>query len=152
MKTRLILLTLFAGIQFTASAQWTDTWHTSTNYLQGGCFATSADTCFVTGSEGKIYRTLNGGTSWDSAQTIFTTSWFNDIRFPSASVGYACGGTSFGTHHSIIARTSNGGVTWDSLTSNTFSFEFYSLSAPTENTAYFAGFELVKTTDGGQTF
>ena len=105
-------------LDISASAQWTSIW--TNNNINGSCYAVNADTFFVTGGGGIIYRTLNGGTSWDSAQSIFTTSWYNHINFSSPTVGYACGGTAFGQHSSTIAKTTDGGQTWDSLTSNTF--------------------------------
>jgi len=150
MKTsRLFLLFIFfAGIS--ASAQWMNC--RTDNIFYGACFAKSADTCIVIGSGGYIFRTPDGCATWDSVQTIFTTSWFNDITFSSASTGYACGGTAFGQHTSMIAKTNDGGITWDSLTSNTFGFDFSRVFCLNDSICFFTGQTLVMTNDGGQTF
>lgn len=152
MKMTKILLALLFSIPLGLSAQWNTVWTNPTNDFQGGCYATSADTCYVATYGGRIFRTTDGGTSWDSVQTLFTTSWFNQIRFSSPNVGYACGGTAFGTHSSIIAKTSNAGATWDSVTSNTYGYDFTKISLLNDYVGYFAGEKLVKTTDGGNTF
>src|SRR5688500_15953171 len=147
MKTKFVTTFLILVIiKSTALAQWTNIWSTTSTNFQGGCFATSKDTCFVSDESGKIYRTTDGGTTWDSVQTIFTSSWFNDIYFPSKNVGYACGGTAFGTHWSTIAKTTNGGQTWDSLTSNVFNGDFLCISFLNDSVGYIAGNDFVKTT------
>ena len=138
-------------ISMAASAQWSNVF--THNGIGPSCFATSKDTCFVTGGGGQIYRTTNGGISWDSAQTIFNYSWWNDIFFPSANIGYACGGTSFGPYASTAAKTSNAGASWDSITSNAFGYELYSAYFINDTVGFFGGAGLVvKTMDGGLTF
>lgn len=151
MKHFILIAALTSIVQSAAFAQWADIWPNNNN-LQGGCFATSSDTAFLTGEAGKIYRTTNGGADWESITSIFTTSWFNDIAFSSTKIGYACGGTAFGTHTSCIAKTTDGGLTWDSLTSNEFGYEFTGISLVSDSVGYFVGESFVKTTDGGKTF
>jgi len=109
----------------------------------------------VTNWGGRIHRSTDGGQTWSFYQTIFTTSWFLDIHFPTNSVGYACGGTAFGNHTNIIAKTINGGQTWDSITSNDFSgYSFgkiHFINADTGFVAQEAGNILI-TVDGGNSF
>lgn len=152
MKTNFFLIVFMLMLKSVLFAQWTNILTNNANNFQSRCFATTKDTCFVGDASGKIFRTTDGGSTWDSVQTIFTTSWFNDLYFPSKNVGYACGGTAFGNHNSLVAKTTNGGVTWDSLTSNAFIGEFVCMSFLTDDVGYIAGNDFVKTTDGGQNF
>ena len=104
---------------------------------------------------GRIHRSFDGAQTWGFDQTIFTTSWFNDMHFPSKNVGYACGGTAFGWHTNIISKTVDGGLTWDSLTSNSFSgYEFQTLFFPTESIGFIAPGPgtVLKTVNGGFSF
>ena len=108
-----------------------------------------------TSGGGRIHRSFDGAQTWAFDQTIFTTSWFNDMHFPTNTVGYACGGTAFGMHTNIISKTTDGGLTWDSLTSNSFfGYEFNTLFFPTDSIGFVApgpGTAL-KTVNGGLSF
>lgn len=150
MKTKLYSVLFFLLSVTPAYAQWT----TVLTAISGisTCHATSRDTCFAAGLEGKIYRTTNGGISWDTVNTIFNTSWFADIYFPSKNIGYTCGGTAFGLHKSMVAKTTDGGTTWDSLTSNLCGYEFSLTHFVNDTLGFFAGECLYKTTNGGQSF
>lgn len=119
------------------------------------CQTISAETCQAAGDGGTMFVTHDGGASFDSVQTIFTTEWFNDLHFPTAQVGYACGGSHFGFHTSIIAKTEDGGTTWFPLTYDTL--PWYTL-----NSIRFFNAEVglvsgnvgsfYRTEDGGNTF
>ncbi len=150
MKKLYLFFTILFLLETSISAQWTNI--LTNNKVYGSCFATSPDTCFVAASNGSIFRTTNGGVSWDSAQTVFNSSWVNDVYFPSANIGYACGGTAFGMHPCLIAKTIDGGLTWDSLLSNGGFYEFTNIFFVNDSVGYCGGDYFVKTTDGGQTF
>lgn len=137
-------------LKTSTNAQWTNV--LTNNKVYGSCFATSPDTCYVAASNGSIFRTSNGGATWDSAQTLFSSSWFNDVYFPSGNIGYACGGTAFGMHKSTIAKTIDGGQTWDSLLSNGGFYEFKKIFFVNDSVGYCGGDYFVKTTNGGLTF
>lgn len=119
------------------------------------CQAISVDTCQAAATGGRLYTTHDGGVSFDSTQTIFTTEWFNDMHFPTPQVGFACGGTHYGYHTSIIAKTEDGGATWFPLTYN--ELPWYTL-----NSIRFFNAEIglvsgnvgtfLRTGDGGNTF
>jgi photosystem II stability/assembly factor-like uncharacterized protein len=104
---------------------------------------------------GRIHRTTDGGKTWSFYQTVFTTTWFLDIHFPTSDVGYTCGGTAFGMHKNVLSKTLNGGQTWDSLTSNDYigySFtKLHFLNADTGFVAQEAG-DMLLTMDGGTIF
>ena len=148
--SKLIIAMLILISTTSAFAQWNMI--QQNNYIYGSCFATTADTCFFAGANGIIYQTPDGGSNWNSAQSIFTTSWFNDVYFTSSTTGYACGGTAFGMHTSIIAKTTNGGQTWDSLTANNFGYEFRKIFFVNDSVGFAVGDNFVRTTDGGLTF
>jgi photosystem II stability/assembly factor-like uncharacterized protein len=151
MKTTTMLIISTLLIRTLGFSQWAQVYDNPD--VNGFCYAKSKDSCFVAGLNGKIFRTINGGVSWDSVQTVFKTSWFLDIKFTSKSIGYACGGTAFGQHKSVIAKTTNGGVTWDSIASDLYGYNLYSGYFLNNNTGFFAGEgHILKTTDGGATF
>jgi photosystem II stability/assembly factor-like uncharacterized protein len=150
MKKYYFIVAIMFLLKTSTNAQWTNI--LTNNKVYGSCFATSPDTCYVAASNGSIFRTSNGGASWDSAQTVFNSSWFNDVYFPSGNIGYACGGTAFGMHTSTIAKTIDGGQTWDSLLSNGGFYEFKKIFFVNDSVGYCGGDYFVKTIDGGLTF
>ncbi len=119
-------------------------------------FAANADTVVITDGNGRLVRTLDGGGTWSAFQTEFVNSWFLAVHFPTAAVGYACGGTAFGEYKNCIAKTTDGGLTWDTLTSNAYpGYEFRDIHFVNEATGFVAGDTysgLMKTTDGGDSF
>jgi len=109
----------------------------------------------ATNWDGRIHRSTDGGQTWSFYQTIFTTSWFSDIHFPTKSVGYTCGGTAFGNHTKIIAKTLDGGQTWLSITANAFlGYSFSNIHFINADTGFVAHEEgdLLFTVDGGNSF
>jgi photosystem II stability/assembly factor-like uncharacterized protein len=148
------LLTFTILLPFFADAQWNLVYNHGDT--ETGLHVVSKDTVIaITESGGRIHRTINAGQSWNFYQTIFTTSWFLDVHFPSKSVGYACGGTAFGTHRNVIAKTTNGGLTWDSLTSNDYTgYSFTNIRFADNNKGLVSGEAglLLRTTDGGNSF
>jgi len=109
----------------------------------------------ATKAGGRFHRSTDGGNTWSIYQTIFTTSYFYDIQFPTDSVGYACGGTNSGTHKNVIVKSIDGGQTWDSITSNAYtgnSFKkLHFINADTGLVALDNGGLLI-TLNGGITF
>jgi photosystem II stability/assembly factor-like uncharacterized protein len=69
-------------------------------------------TGWVAGTQGGIYRTLDGGVSWQS-QDSGTTEPLDDLYFLDSDRGWAVGGNS----GPIIRRTLDGGETWEVQTS-----------------------------------
>ena len=60
-------------------------------------------------SDGKVYMTTNGGTSFTS-QTLSTTNRLTAISFPTATTGYVVG------YNGVAFKTVNGGTSYASLT------------------------------------
>lgn len=148
-----VLLLLFCSQSF-VTAQWTDVSTGKTSQISN-CIALDANTCIAVGTFGKIFRTADGGMTYDSVQTVFQWDIFSDIDFPNDSVGYICGGTFFGTHTTFLLRTTDRGLTWDSVNSDIFQAQ---MIEKIEFIDAQIGFLIVdngnlyKTTDGGQTF
>lgn len=151
-KLSSLLLLLLSSLM--VSAQWSDV--STGKILQTGiCHALDANTCIAVGTFGKIYKTQDGGMTYDSVQTVFQWDIFSDIDFPNDSVGYICGGTFFGMHTTFLLRTTDRGQTWDSVNSDIFQAQMINRIEFIDEQI---GFLLVddgnmyKTIDGGQSF
>ncbi len=119
------------------------------------CHTLSEDKCQLARDGGMLFVTNDGGSSFDSSQTMFTSEWFMDMHFPTDQVGYACGGSHYGYYKDIIAKTVDGGTTWSPLTHDEYDwYSFNRIRFVTEDIGFVAGDVNVflKTTDGGATF
>ncbi|MCU7493480.1 MAG: YCF48-related protein [Bacteroidota bacterium] len=68
---------------------------------------------WVGGDKGVIYKTTDGGASWqEKTDTLAYKASVNAIYFPSSDTGYICGG--IGT--AKIAKTVDGGESWKEVT------------------------------------
>lgn len=85
---------------------------TSSQTLLYNAWFFNMTTGIVCGSSGQIWRTTNGGTSFDSIPSGVTTTLYG-IHFINANTGYI-GGTS-GT----VLKSTNAGVSWTALTTGT---------------------------------
>lgn len=109
MKTKIflfvsvIILSLFSAHQL-KSQTWTPQISGITTHLLG-VSAPSSTVCYVSGSSGKILKTINGGTSW-TQQTSGTTEDLYSILFTDLNNGYAVG------NNGASVKTTNGGSTW----------------------------------------
>lgn len=108
-------------------------------------FFTDANTGYVAGQTGKIYKTTNGGTSWT---TLFdSTAEIKDIFFINANNGFAVG--SNGT----ILKTTDAGATWTAKTSGDTSFiNAVKFTDATTGIAVSTSGKILKTTDSGETW
>lgn len=64
---------------------------------------------FLSATEGKIGRTLDGGSSWELIETGYINQYFKAIEFINESVGFAVGSNGF------IIKTNDGGNSWVQL-------------------------------------
>jgi len=99
------------------------------------------------GSYGSIYRTSNGGNTWQP--TTATGDFFVKIQFCNTKVGYAAG------YFGKVLKTTDGGTTWNKVLNENFQFNersnFNALYFINENIGYVIGNKgyMVKTNDGG---
>lgn len=111
-------------------------------------YFTSSNTGFVVGEGGKILKTTNAGSTWDST-SFAGVSAFYSVHFPTANVGYAVGKSSSGSNNGPIYKTTNAGSTWLPQTSNSSGI-LAGLFFVNENVGDAVGDrDLVKTTNGG---
>lgn len=148
MKTLLSLLLLTALVPFKSSAQWTTLSSPTTLALDRGAFPNDA-TGFVACSMGHtVYRTMDGGTTWDS---IVFASNIVDIDFVSPDTGFVLVGT--GTSYEL-KTTHNKGNTWTTKTITTPGPYLQTLYFTSAMNGYVVDYNATvgKTTDGGTTF
>ena len=108
-----------------------------------------------------IYKTTNGGHSFE---TVYAYGGFRFVQFFDRQIGYAAGGTGFDSYLSgHIVKTTDGGNTWYSLQkfkkiigmsfiSADIGYILIDLHEGEIFETYKEGAELLKTTDGGDTW
>ena len=120
---------------------------------------TAAFTVATASRRPKVFRSINGGTSWTTISAPFTmgtlAQGFNDIEFPTNLIGYMSG------TRDTIWKTTDGGATWAKLPlptpGVTPQITYTDLQALDANTVFVTGNGyprqvVFKTTDGGQTW
>ncbi len=146
-------LVIAASLTLMANAQiWVPVTNSPTSGL---CHTLSEDNCQLARDGGMLFVTNDGGSTFDSSQTMFTSEWFLDMHFPTDQVGYVCGGSNFGLYTNIIAKTVDGGANWSSLTHDEYNgYSFNRIRFVTADIGFVAGDVdvFLKTTNGGVTF
>lgn len=117
------------------------------------------NTGWAVGSNTSVFKTTNGGSSWDSVPTPFTeaSKVLSKVQFVNANTGWIFSKTSM-TGDSTIIKTTNGGTTWfkqtlgNALTGS--SAQIYWADMVDANTGYCVNYtpRPYKTTDGGATW
>ncbi len=132
-----------------------NTWIVSQSHFDkpvNAMFFISPDTGFCADSDVIIYKTTDGGISWN---TYYATSWpltvnrnLRDIWFRDASHGFVCGGKNYG--NGVLYRTENAGNSWSF---EEFTHEYRGICFADENHGVLCGYgSLLITDDGGVTF
>jgi photosystem II stability/assembly factor-like uncharacterized protein len=126
-----------------AGVNWTDqsSGYTSMRFMAIWCV--SADTVYISGNNGIIIKTVNGGQNWVTSASNDTVQLWG-LQFVNSNTGYAAG--SYGH----ILKTTNAGSNWtlnNVLTNqNLLSYIFFR----NENTGYISGSAIIiKTTNAG---
>ncbi len=116
------------------------------------------NTGWAVGSNTSVFKTTNGGASWDSVPTPFTEAGkiLSKVIFVNANTGWIFSKTSM-TGDSTIIKTTNGGTSWfkQKLSTNTGSYaQIYWADFVDANTGYCVNYtpRPYKTTDGGDTW
>jgi photosystem II stability/assembly factor-like uncharacterized protein len=159
MKKILYTIILLLLINATAlySQQWSQLSSGTTQNLYD-VFFINPDTGFVTGNNGMILRTFNGGLTW-SGLTTGVNDAFACIMFPDASTGFASGGFAGGDlMNCSLVKTVDGGNTWSDITFAPDKCGGGSYFLDTENGFYayadtlYGHSSIARTTDGGSTW
>lgn len=123
----------------------------STNFSFNKLYFKNSHLGFALGDELEIFKTINGGATWDHCPVLDTVAFnfrvvLRDINFLNDTTALIVGGDDFG--NGIILKSENSGKTWHSvLTEN---HELRSLQCLNETTAFVSGYGvLLKSTDGG---
>ena len=103
-------------------------------------------TGYGVGAGGLIYKTSNGGSTWDSL-TSGTEKYLNSVFFTNATNGYVAG------FEGTILKTTNGGLTWNPQTSGTGSdlTSIFFVDAVTGIAVGSSG-SIIRTTNSGGTW
>jgi photosystem II stability/assembly factor-like uncharacterized protein len=93
-----------------SSPTWSDVSINTTATLRSISFLSDSQTGWVVGDGGRIWKTINGGSSWTPQGTGVTLHDLHDVYFIDANTGYAVG--DYGT----VLKTLDGGANWQNLT------------------------------------
>lgn len=123
-------------------------WKVLTNSGFSALSFASANTGYAVGTNGRISKTTDGGTSW-TAQTSTVTKYLVSAEFISQDVGYV------GGESGTLLKTINGGSTWSKQTTGTLQ-DIIAIRFANATTGYalskspgsYNG-SVLKTTDGG---
>jgi len=108
-------------------------------------FIQDQSTIFMSGNEGIIIRSIDGGTSWQTMNTG-TTQQLWGIHFLNPDLGFAVG--SYGT----IIRTTNGGSDWENIPTGINNL-FYDVFFTKQGIGFASGSNvLYKTIDNGESW
>lgn len=142
-----------------------NSWQKSSGNFQGAPMYFLNDEVGVAVVGSTIYRTIDGGISGELVFDSISYAGFNFIQFLNNQVGYAAGGTTFDSYNSgMFAKTTDGGVTWQLLPGKfqcilgmsfiTADIGYIVINLHEGNIleTYKDGAELLKTTDGGNTW
>jgi photosystem II stability/assembly factor-like uncharacterized protein len=119
---------------------------TGSNEIIYDGFFLDMDNGFLNGFGG-IWRTTDGGLTWDSLYNFSTTATVYDIYFVNDTLGFVAGTSSM-----LVQRTTDGGVTWTALSPpsgtyyTVFAWDIDNIIAGSSSG------NVQKTTDGGTTW
>lgn len=131
-----------------AGLTWYKQSYTYPEWVMGVYFVTRQKG-FAVGTNGKIFKTTNGGDTWIESATINPQNILRRVSFADTLNGVAVG--DIGT----IARTTDGGETWTRVQlSETYLNSFFAISFVNESVGYASGDGgiILKTTDAGATW
>jgi photosystem II stability/assembly factor-like uncharacterized protein len=149
MKTIKIFTGIFSIFLYTncfSQGQWVQQ-NSGTNAMLTSVYFVSKDTGFVASESGYLFKTTNGGTTWNQAGI----GAVRGLYFLDSQNGFASGGN-------CITKTQNGGTSWTAGYVNTAFYEIWCLHFPDNTHGYAAGQTqnvtglLAKTSDGGTTW
>lgn len=153
MKGFVLVLLLLAVAGAAKAQQWQELNTGVTEDLYDVC-CIDTNTVFACGQNGVIFKTEDGGNSWQEKYSQEDCNWYR-IKFIDNSIGFVLGNDN--NYNNKLFKTIDGGETWVDL-GNPFST--YNSTAPYScdlflvdaDTLYLACDQLMKSTDGGNSF
>ncbi|MCE3295483.1 MAG: hypothetical protein K0R65_1197 [Crocinitomicaceae bacterium] len=144
-----ILLAFCLFFSVNLFAQWTQATVTGNTGDDIQCVAFSDDnTAFATGWAGVVYKSTDGGATWNIQTTTIPSVDMYSVAFADASTGFITG------DQGRIYKTTDGGSTWTQKTSGTTQ-SLYSIAILSNGTTIFvAGSNgvILKSTDTGESW
>lgn len=124
-----------------------DTWlkaYSGIDYRLRSVFYTTENVAWAVSSN-KIYRSLNGGSSWQQEASV--QNQLNFVHFFNEQIGWIVG------EQGMILKTINGGVSWQYLESGT-SIDLIEVNFINDYLGWAVGKDglIIKTSDGGKTW
>ena len=149
--TLLALLLMAGGV--TKAQQWIELQTGVTEDLYGVC-CIDTNMVFVCGQNGVILKTEDGGNSWQEKYSQSGYHWYK-IKFVDSNVGFSFGRDN--NYKGKLLKTIDGGETWMDMGCP---FNAYNYLSPSScdlflvdtDTLYVASDQLMKSTDGGNSF
>ena len=154
MRKLILLIAFISSVSF-AKAQFYPA-ATGVSNIIHSIYCINADTVIAVGEQNSIYKTTNGGSSWDLRyiQNSSSADNFYDVVFIDNDTGFVCGKDS--TKHGVILKTCDGGQNWLKIVEipETTTYGITKLSFPSHNIGY-ASYErnitkILKTIDAGK--
>ena len=148
--TLFALLLMAGGVK---AQQWKELQTGVSEDLYGVC-CIDTNTVFVCGQNGVILKTEDGGNSWQENYRQAGCDWYK-IKFLDSMVGFSLGNDSI--YKGKLLKTIDGGETWMDMGCP---FNAYNYLSPSScdlflvdmDTLYVASDQLMKSTDGGNSF
>jgi len=120
---------------------------TNTGPLSGLAIVDAQTLVAVSGINDLIFRSTDGGNTWNAVPHPPGGSWFGAVRFvPGTQTGWTVG-----TGEKILKST-DGGATWTSQRTATHTFNLIDVSFADPSNGWTVGGEELHTTDGGTTW
>lgn len=153
LKNKALLLLLMVVVGMAKAQQWQELHTGVTEDLYGVC-CIDTNTVFVCGENGLILKTEDGGNSWQEKYRQSGDTWYR-IKFFDSNIGFVLGDDN--NYNNKLFKTIDGGDTWIDM-GNPFSA--YNPTSPyscdlflvNSDTLYVACYQLMKSTDGGNSF
>jgi len=127
-----------------AGATWTKKWEVNRPLFEVS--APSRNVVWIAARDGLIYRSINGGTDWDT-RYVGTSTWCRSVSAVDENIAWAVGDA--GGTGPYIFKTTDGGQNWSPQTSPVAQ-SLLGVSAVDGQTAWAVGSNgsIIKTTDG----
>jgi photosystem II stability/assembly factor-like uncharacterized protein len=150
MKIMITLILLLFSLQVNAQWRWINPYPHGSDF--NSVYFISSSTGWIGASDGKIFKTTDGGNSWEEKSVTTVWNTIKDIYFLNENTGIAAGRHYFdGDVKGFIINTLDGGANWNII--YTESSPINGLAFSSSLIGYAAGDEVIyKSTDQGVTW